>query len=441
MIVTAAHCQGAFNYGILILDPTTDDYTRSVPVVQQIRHPRWDYIPDNLNFDVLVLKLETPLRSDDVAKPIPYNTDSAYPVVGDTVTGFGMGLIDNTNYVVADELLEADFKYISNDQCFGRIQFNNVQVGTEIMCTDPIDGTSTCLGDSGGPLTDADANVLLGIISFGAGCTADNIPDGYVRLSAVANWIDEQICLISDDKPTDCPPPPAHDPREVPIVLYFDHDHFAEETTFAVRDMQTQNIVYNGPRYIPERGERVKTFFSLLPGNYRFEVHDMDNDGISAPDNLGGDGDWKIVALYDGVSETQLAVSDKSFFGRKQTTNFTVGESTVVNVESSDLTKLEIESCWEQKGIEDVLGTLFGTKCSCDQNGQLLCMDANNKKCQHLNSSCDQTSECCSGRSCRAGYCRDITNISGGTRDDAKLGNDSVGGAAGHGRSGNLRHG
>ena len=184
--VTAAHCQGAFNSGIRILDPATNDFDRMVEVSEQIRHPGWDEDQANLNYDILVLKLKTPLSANDVAQPIPYNTDPNFPRPGQTVLSMGFGLTENDR--VSNDLLEAEMEYISNDECWGRsVQFNSVRQGPEVMCTDPIDGTSTCLGDSGGPLTDAEGTRLLGIVSFGSGCKPDLIPDGYVRMVCLQN--------------------------------------------------------------------------------------------------------------------------------------------------------------------------------------------------------------------------------------------------------------
>ena len=88
---------------------------------------------------------------------------------------YGFGLTENS--IVSQNLREADVTYINNDECWGRgIQFNNVMKGEDVLCTDPFGGTTaTCLGDSGGPLTDEFGTVLMGVISFGSGCEADNL--------------------------------------------------------------------------------------------------------------------------------------------------------------------------------------------------------------------------------------------------------------------------
>ena len=39
MLLTAAHCQGSFNYGVFLYDPDTNDYTREATVDLQIRYP------------------------------------------------------------------------------------------------------------------------------------------------------------------------------------------------------------------------------------------------------------------------------------------------------------------------------------------------------------------------------------------------------------------
>ena len=54
ILVSAAHCQGAFNYEVLMYNEEDNDFTRSVDIVEQRRFP--DYNIDNslLNFDVLV---------------------------------------------------------------------------------------------------------------------------------------------------------------------------------------------------------------------------------------------------------------------------------------------------------------------------------------------------------------------------------------------------
>jgi len=309
------------------------------------------------------------------------------------------------------------------------------------MCTDPVAGTSTCMGDSGGPLTDAAASKLLGIISFGSGCQPDRIPDGYVRMSSVADWVKEQICMISSDPPSGCPPPAALDPQAVEIALEFDHDFFSDQTTFAVRSRTTREIAYSGPTYTPKRDETRKSTFHLLPGQYTFEVYDTKGNGLTVGAGKV-DGSWTLAALYDGVTETPLASGD-AYFEKLQTTNFSVEQRTgpappkeQAPVEAPVDADLAI--CLNQKAAEESNASLFGTSCSCDQGSQLTCRNNDNEVCQPQYSSCSASSECCSGRSCRSGLCRE-TGATITERDDSRLGNDSMGGSANRRSFGNLR--
>ncbi|KAL3924038.1 MAG: hypothetical protein SGILL_001287, partial [Bacillariaceae sp.] len=433
--ISAAHCQGAFNYGIRVLDEATNDYTRQLDVSHQIRHPGWDEDRENLNHDILVLKLATPLSRNDVAQPIPYNTDRNYPSPGQSVLALGFGLTETQS--VAPDLMEAEMEYISNDECWGRtIQFNNVIQAEEVMCTDPIAGSSTCLGDSGGPLTDRDGTRLLGIVSFGSGCNPDQIPDGY---SATADWVFEQICALSDDPPSNCPPM-GRDSSEVKMALYFDHDFFSEETTFSIREQRSRNIVYTGPTYTPERGERAKSEFYLLPGDYTFEVYDTDGNGLMSEGN-GEDGSWYLEALYSDSNEDRVA-SGGPFFGREDYVNFRVDPAQATPGPTPAPTNPPptnpptnnpaTDACLVSKAKEDIAGALFGTTCECFSDaGQLICRNGNNQVCQTLNRECVINQDCCSGRGCRAGFCRDNNTGGGGSREDSRLGGAAIGGAAG----------
>ena len=129
-----SHCQGAFNSGALILDSKSNDYTRLVPIDRQIRHPEWSISRQQLNYDVLEMRLTTPFASTDVAKPILINNNSFYPSNKQLLKAYGFGLTE-TN-AVSDYLREADVTYISNDECWGRgISFNNVLKSEEVICS------------------------------------------------------------------------------------------------------------------------------------------------------------------------------------------------------------------------------------------------------------------------------------------------------------------
>jgi hypothetical protein len=424
--ITAAHCQGGFNYGIRVLDSYTGSFDRLIPVERQIRHPKWDLDRDQLNFDILVLKLATPLAADDAAQPIPYNTDPNYPLDGQRVLAMGYGLTESNS--VSAFLRESEMEYITNEDCWGRtIQFNNVQQGDEVMCTDPVDGSSTCMGDSGGPLTDVDGTLMLGLVSFGSGCEADQIADGYARISAMADWVREQICELSDLAPSNCPVG-RQNSLGTKMRLHFQHDFWSDETTFAVRERTTQSIVHAGPQYTPERGaDEIEEFF-LIPGDYTFEVWDSDGSGLRSK-GRGRDGSWYLTALYDGSTETRLAEGGADF-EQKQSTDFSLVTATVKE------SNVDMETCLLEKDAEEVAGSLLGTSCACDDSGELTCHNGSGAVCQRKNQSCVVDADCCNDRDCRANICRQRTTSN--NREDSKLGGNGASGMGPARQSGNL---
>lgn len=97
ILVTAAHCFGAFHYGALLYDASSKTFSRNISINRQVRHPQWDFYgigidAGKLNFDVMVLRLETPVPQDDsVVRPISFNSDSTVPKMDDSLTIYGFG--------------------------------------------------------------------------------------------------------------------------------------------------------------------------------------------------------------------------------------------------------------------------------------------------------------------------------------------------------------
>jgi len=473
IVITAAHCQGAFNHGVLVLDEYTNDFTRFLSIDHQRRHPGWEINRESLNFDILLLRLTTPLTSTDVAQPIPINTNSLYPSNRQRLKAYGFGITEDE--ILSPILKEAEVTYINNEECWGRgIRFNNVMKGDDVMCTDPALGekTATCLGDSGGPLTDEFGKTLIGVISFGSGCEADSIPDGHVRLSEVAEWVERQICSLSAVPPVSCLTRPLdsditsriNSPQAVQISIDFNHDFFPEDTTFAVRKKETFEIVYAGPEYIPRRnGDHTSTLY-LLPGEYTFEIYDSTGNGLVSgvvDKSVREDGSWTLSALYeDDDNENsnteewiELARGGPTFNDQQVTKFIVAGERRIISnsndnniVDEFDGVSTLINACLANIEQENTIGASYNTKCECTMNDtfetvQLTCTDVNNEPCGANHDTCDQSSDCCSGRTCRNGICRSRAP-SINSRSDQKIGGTNIGGSGSRvGRNSNLRRG
>lgn len=449
--IANSHCQGAFNHGALILDPNTNDFTRLVPIDRQVRHPGWSISRQQLNYDVLVMRLATPLSSDDVAKPIPINKDSFYPSKMQPLRAYGYGVTEA--HVVSEYLREAEVTYISNDDCWDGISFNNVLKSEEVMCTDPYDDrTATCLGDSGGPLTDSSRSTLVGVISFGSGCEADHIPDGHVRISQVHDWIQDQICLLSANPPDSCSGnKEPFDPEAVEVVIDFTHDFYPEHTTFTIKNKKTQENVYSGPEYMPTRNGNHRESVFLPPGDYTFDVYDVHGNGLMSDK---GDGSWKVLALYDDITETELATGGADF-RNQQVTKFVVGERTVprdtndtedtapdnnVGVAISE----QLLKCLDAKDAELATEEMFSATCTCVSSPEsedivLACFHDSGESCPYRYQTCTTSDECCGELTCELGKCgrESRASVVSLGRDRNRISGTSVGGASE--RGGNLR--
>jgi secreted trypsin-like serine protease len=339
ILVSAAHCQGAFNYGVLLYDPGTNDYTRRMTIEKQSRHPLWDYNPTAWNYDVLVMRLNLPISSNDAELvPIALNQDDNFPSGDDKLLALGFGVTEQGGS--SEYLRTAEMNYLNNTDCVDKLNtfgnLNSSNLPDEFLCTSSDSQVSVCDGDSGGPITSMDSTSLAGIASFGSGCSAHQFPNVHVRVSKVSEWIKEQVCNLSNNPPEDCMKKEFdRDESKVELSLIFAYDFFAEDITYAIRATDGRSIVYSGPSDVAQRNGRQKTAMFLPPGDYTFEVFDRRGNGLDGMGTGDGNGWWRISALYDGDTPAEIA-SGNHVFERQQITAFTVQSLPTVIVDKDE---------------------------------------------------------------------------------------------------------
>ena len=197
-ILTAAHCvktlkPNMFEVVVGDVDWTTRKETfeirRSVSKIHI--HPRFGE-KATFDHDYAILKLQIPIdfhRSSfirPVCLPLLNKNDD---LQGKTGTVSGWGVVDPkvpTNQ--ANILQKADVKIVSNRECRNTYPVKSV---TESMFCARANGSDSCYGDSGGPLTvfQNGNHILEGVISWGKNCAKPQWPGVYSRVGHVLKWI------------------------------------------------------------------------------------------------------------------------------------------------------------------------------------------------------------------------------------------------------------
>jgi secreted trypsin-like serine protease len=207
-VLTAAHCveeQTPSDLDVVVgihdLRNADPNYVR-VGVSTIVIHPGWN--TNTFDNDIALIKVSTPIPNRLVnGTTLPITAVEMVPVnIGDmngtiaTVTGWGNRAAQPNpgGNDFPDRLHEVEVPIITNLDCsiaYSGITQNMVCAGI------PAGGKDSCQGDSGGPLVVYNISsgkwLQAGIVSFGQGCAAPNLPGVYTRLSRYIDWIADTI--------------------------------------------------------------------------------------------------------------------------------------------------------------------------------------------------------------------------------------------------------
>lgn len=305
MMLTAAHCGAA-----TISDDTmvflgarkaTDGVKRYV--MESFPHP--DYNSDNEHYDFMLIKLDSTALEEGffnessrewTMQPtglttISLNEDATQPAKGDDLLVMGFGVTDPKDEFQVAELNEVTVKAFSYD-CPSN--FLEATIEPEIMiCAGYEEGLrDACKGDSGGPLVNSNGT-QVGVVSFGRGCGVPNYPGVYSRVSAVAPWIRDQICLQSCYPPPTCHPV-VHHPcsrntgiGSLALKVTIAADAYAGEVAIKFRQEDSSQELWvvdygSAPSDKFANGVTLmqRVFPNMPPGQYFLGVYDSMGDGI-----------------------------------------------------------------------------------------------------------------------------------------------------------------
>ncbi|XP_053690512.1 collagenase-like [Sabethes cyaneus] len=194
-VLTAAHCiTGVQRFEIVmgtIVSASPEVLGHSTNF---IIHP--SYNPSNLNNDIGLIRLDTPVGFSQNIQPInlPSADRTGETFLDNIATVSGFGRTSDTGPVSPTKNW-VNIRVISNAAC-AAVYGSSVVVASTI-CGTGADAAnqSTCQGDSGGPLAiqEGGASLQIGVVSFvsSAGCTSGH-PSGYVRTTHFRSWINSQ---------------------------------------------------------------------------------------------------------------------------------------------------------------------------------------------------------------------------------------------------------
>jgi secreted trypsin-like serine protease len=197
-VLTAAHCTAGETIDtmevILGMEDLTEEFTGDIIAIQEIiRHPDYDYNPENPTADIALLHLERPAKQPIVQLADFYSTliqENKMTMV------MGWGKIDTKTGVYSEVLRETSVPIVSNDICNQSYHGN---VKESMFCAGFAEGgTDACVGDSGGPLVINDPIInqwkQIGIISWGEGCALPEFYGVYTRVPFYKSFIAEHVC-------------------------------------------------------------------------------------------------------------------------------------------------------------------------------------------------------------------------------------------------------
>jgi len=216
-LLSAAHCfHGESASGKSIRAGSVDkgDGGQVVNIAQIIWNTEsgFEYNPQTLDNDFVILKLESALTFDENVQPACLPSSSDYLDVNSAeeqcfTSGWGTLTQGGSS---PDTCQFVRVPAITNEAC------NNDYGGSitdSMICAGfpGVGGKDACQGDSGGPFVcnDGGKAVVAGVVSWGNGCALPDYPGVYARTTFVLDWIKSQMGGGPVTPTTQPPPPPG----------------------------------------------------------------------------------------------------------------------------------------------------------------------------------------------------------------------------------------
>ncbi|XP_029163067.1 trypsin-1-like [Nylanderia fulva] len=184
-VLTAAHCMNHENIELVKVVVGSDlKQPHAVHFIESVYiHKKYDLLRN----DIALIKLKTPLKFSTLVSPVvlPKQNETVIANSRAIVSGYGA---ESYNGIETDKLKVASIRIADQAYCKSMYwRFKQPIFDTNICAYEPTVEKGSCQGDSGGPLT-VDGK-LVGIVSWGYGCSDRVYPAIYTRVSSYVNWI------------------------------------------------------------------------------------------------------------------------------------------------------------------------------------------------------------------------------------------------------------
>ena len=208
-VLTAAHCvsvrtSGADQAAPAVVDPDKLQVLtgtnvlfkggRTQPVMRIVVHPQYrvtaEGVPQN---DLALLQFSEPLNGSAAPVATEVETEQLLrPGTKFAITGWGTASFDATA-AISNNNLFAYIDFVERAKCNDPVAYAGAVIDT--MFCGGTGSVDACQGDSGGPAYGLAGGraIVVGIVSWGAGCTNKKFPGVYVNVGKFTRWIAETI--------------------------------------------------------------------------------------------------------------------------------------------------------------------------------------------------------------------------------------------------------
>uniref|UniRef100_H2YAN1 Peptidase S1 domain-containing protein n=3 Tax=Ciona savignyi TaxID=51511 RepID=H2YAN1_CIOSA len=189
-VMCAAHCEitSGVTANLGAIDYRSPDQT--IAQKQFIPHPSYNSATFDYDYAVIVLVSAATLNSKvDVIKLAEQGKEYS-GMASTSGWGYTTQFVQSTPYMMQ----YTDIPLVSQSNCqsaWGSV----ITITNRIQCAGGDRQVSSCMGDSGGPLTvqDNGETILIGAVSWVQSNCSPNYPGGYAKISAERSWIDAQL--------------------------------------------------------------------------------------------------------------------------------------------------------------------------------------------------------------------------------------------------------